>query len=83
LNASGRPMLLSAEGGVHVAPGAWMYSETNSWRTAPQKPTSLRNVWGAIMLQADQNDMLWKFAGPGHFNDAGPLYVILSALGFI
>ena len=73
LNASGRHMLLSASGNSQVTRAPWIGAVTNSWATA--SPESSVVTWEEIMKRADRNNLLYRFAGPGHFNDAGPLQV--------
>ena len=73
LNASGRRMLLSASGSSQVIRAPWINAVTNSWATAA--PESSVVTWEEIMKRADRNNLLYRDARPGHFNDAGPLQV--------
>jgi len=71
LNGTGRPILFSmCEWGVDN-PATWASSVGNSWRTTGD----IGDNWDSMLSNADQNNNIWQFAGPGGWNDPDMLEV--------
>jgi len=71
LNATGRPILFSmCEWGVDD-PATWAPAVGNSWRTTGD----IGDQWQSMLSNLDQNEPLWKYAGPGAWNDPDMLEV--------
>jgi alpha-galactosidase len=71
LLATGRPIVYSiCEWGVK-APWQWAPKISNLWRTTGD----IRDSWRSMMFILDQQVGLYKYAGPGHWNDPDMLEV--------
>jgi alpha-galactosidase len=71
LQATGRPIVYSiCEWGVK-APWQWAPKIGNLWRTTGD----IRDSWQSVMSILDQQAGLYKYAGPGHWNDPDMLEV--------
>ena len=71
LNATGRPILFSmCEWGVDN-PATWSADVGNSWRTTGD----INDSWRSMISNLDQNDQVWNYSGPGHWNDPDMLEV--------
>ncbi len=71
LAASGRPIVFSlCEWGLDD-PWKWAGSVGNLWRTTGD----INPTWQRIMQILDLNAPLWRYAGPGHWNDPDMLEV--------
>jgi len=71
LNATGRPIFFSmCEWGVDE-PWRWAMSVGNSWRTTGD----IQNSWSSMIQCIDENDIGWKVAGPGQWNDPDMLEI--------
>lgn len=78
LRASGRPIILSlCEWGTNK-PWTWSPLAGQLWRTTGDISdvwdTNTHNRLGVINI-ADRNESLWRYAGPGHWNDPDMLEV--------
>lgn len=61
LNSTGRPIFFSmCEWGVDQ-PATWAADVANSWRTT----ADIADSWDSVTLIADENEPLWRAAGPG------------------
>lgn len=71
LDASGRPIVFSlCEWGLE-RPWEWAPELGNLWRTTGD----IRDTWESMLHIVDQQVGLYKFAGPGHWNDPDMLEV--------
>ncbi|WP_299581963.1 glycoside hydrolase family 27 protein [uncultured Sunxiuqinia sp.] len=52
-------------------PGEWAVQVADSWRISGD----INNTFGSVMHIVDLNADLWRFSGPGHFNDMDMLQV--------
>lgn len=79
LKACGRPIVFSICEWGHTKPWEWGEGIGHLWRTTPD----IRNMftgkvnWGGLGVTEiiDLNADLWKYAGPGHWNDPDMLEV--------
>jgi alpha-galactosidase len=81
LRSTGRPIVFSmCEWGM-AKPWLWARNTGNLWRTTGDIRDSFdkwdaKNQWVHPVLEIlDQNEPLWPFAGPGHWNDPDMLEV--------
>jgi len=71
LNSTGRPIFFSmCEWGVDQ-PATWAADVANSWRTT----ADIADSWDSVTLIADENEPLWRAAGPGGWNDPDMLEI--------
>jgi len=81
LKASGRPIVFSICEWGNNRPWLWAQKIGNLWRTTGDIWDSFAgkdpaHSWAHNLLDiVDQNERLWPFAGPGHWNDADMLEV--------
>ena len=71
LNHTGRPILYSICEWGESTPYLWAPEVGNSWRTTGD----IVDTWGSMLFNIDANDVGWKAAGPGAYNDADMLEV--------
>jgi alpha-galactosidase len=65
LNQTGHPIFFSmCEWGVED-PATWAPEVGNSWRTTGD----ISDNWNSMTGNLDKNDLWWKLAGPGGWND--------------
>eukprot|EP01088_Endostelium_zonatum_P009286 TRINITY_DN22482_c0_g1_i1.p1 TRINITY_DN22482_c0_g1~~TRINITY_DN22482_c0_g1_i1.p1 ORF type:complete len:394 (+),score=94.00 TRINITY_DN22482_c0_g1_i1:173-1354(+) len=71
LNKTGRAIFYSlCEWGVEN-PATWAPAVGNSWRTTGD----ISDNWARMTSRIDKNDLVWKYAGPGGWNDPDMLEV--------
>jgi len=71
LNKTGRPIFYSmCEWGVDD-PATWAPNVGNSWRTTGD----ISDNWSRMTSRIDKNDLVWKYAAPGGWNDPDMLEV--------
>ena len=75
LNATGRPIFFSmCEWGVDL-PAGWVREVGNSWRTT----IDIEDTWLSVLFNLELSAPLWKYAGPGGFNDPDMLEIGVRA----
>ena len=81
LRATGRPIVFSMCEWGTAKPWLWASNIGNLWRTTGDiwdsfDKTDQQHSWAHNVLDiVDQNEPLWPFAGPGHWNDPDMLEV--------
>ena len=71
LNATGRRIFFSiCEWGVD-SPAAWAREVGNSWRTT----IDIEDSWLSVLLNLELSAPLWKYGGPGGWNDPDMLEI--------
>ena len=71
LNATGRPIYYAiCEWGID-SPASWAREVGNSWRTT----IDIEDTWLSVLLNLELTEPLWKYAGPGGWNDPDMLEV--------
>lgn len=70
---SGRKMLVTVSTGTGK-PWKWAAKDGQSWRFGGDLVKSA-NSWDSILKTVETDAPLWRFAGPGHWNDADILQV--------
>jgi len=71
LNKTGRPIFYSMCEWGQDNPATWAPKVGNSWRTT----RDIKDYWSSMYGIAVDNDPLWKYAGPGGWNDPDMLEV--------
>jgi hypothetical protein len=72
LNVTGRPILLSTRDSSEKYPAVWSSSATANVR---QASFPVHDKWERMLHRMDVNELLWRDAGPGNFNDADLLEI--------
>lgn len=70
LIATGRPIVFSICD-INDDPVQWASKVSNLWRIAPD----IQDNWHSLMSTLDQEVGLYKYAGPGHWNDPDMLQI--------
>ena len=65
LAACGRPIFFSMCEWGRERPAEWAEDVATSWRTTED----IKNYWVDVMHNIDVNDLSWKYAAPGGWND--------------
>lgn len=71
LNATGRPIFYSmCEWGVDD-PAKWAMPVGNSWRVSGD----INDSWGSMVTCSEASDRVWRYSGPGGWNDPDMLEI--------
>eukprot|EP01100_Stratorugosa_tubuloviscum_P003331 TRINITY_DN1801_c1_g1_i2.p1 TRINITY_DN1801_c1_g1~~TRINITY_DN1801_c1_g1_i2.p1 ORF type:complete len:382 (-),score=180.94 TRINITY_DN1801_c1_g1_i2:1195-2340(-) len=71
LNKTGRPIFYSICEWGRENPATWAPNVGNSWRTTPD----ISDNWYSMIWRIQYNNLWWKYAGPGAWNDPDMLEV--------